>query len=151
MSSEIKLSFHPSQSSTDVTEIYNFNVKAFADSQDFNWSEENINQEIAEGWILYSARFEKDIIAALFMKVDGVSLLTKNTPIKLSHQGNGFSHIIKEFYEQFAGDNGLKKIINYCPADNFRMISLNEGHDYKKTGRTIGPNKDMIEWEKDLT
>jgi predicted GNAT family acetyltransferase len=150
MSAEIKLSFQPGESSQDISEIYNFNVKAFADAQDFNWSEESIKQEMKDGWILYSARFQKDIVAALFLKVDGDKLLTKNTPIKLTHQGNGFSHIIKEFYEQFAKDNSLNKIINYCAADNFRMISLNEGHDYKKTGRTTGPNNDMIEWEKEL-
>lgn len=150
MSSDIKLSFQPSQNSKDIKEIYNFNVKAFADSQDFNWTEDNIKQEIQDGWTLYSARFEKDIIAALFVKIDEDTLYTKNTPIKLTHQGNGFSHIIKEFYEQYAKDNKLNKIINYCPMDNFRMISLNEGHDYKKTGRTIGPNQDMIEWEKKL-
>ena len=42
----------------------------------------------------------------------------------------------------------FKKFVNYCPMDNFRMISLNEGHDYKKTGNTLGNNKDIIEWEK---
>jgi len=148
MSSEIKLSFNPSTDNKDIKEVYNFNVKAFADTQDFNWTEENIKQELEDGWILYSAKFEKDIVAALFVKVDGETLLTKNTPVKLSHQGNGFSHIIKEFYERFAQDHSLNKIINYCPNDNFRMISLNEGHDYKKTGKMLGPNKNLIEWEK---
>lgn len=150
MSSEIKLSFIPSKSSIDIKEIYNFNVEAFADAQDFDWTEESIHNEINDGWSLYSAKFNKDIVAAIFVKVDNDTLYTKNTPIKLSHQGNGFSHIIKEFYEQFAKDNEVEKIVNYCASDNFRMISLNEGHNYKKTGNMIGPNNNIIEWEKYL-
>jgi len=43
---------------------------------------------------------------------------------------------------------GVERVVNYCQADNFRMISLNEGHNYKKTGNTFGDNNEIIEWEK---
>lgn len=144
------LKFRKSESDQEIKEIFNFNSKAFADSQDFTWSEENIKKEIKEGWKLYSVNFEDDIAAALFIKQKDGVLYTKNTPIKLIYQGNGFSHRIKDFYEDFARKNNLNKIINYCPFDNFRMISLNEGHDYHKTGKTHGPHDEMLEWEKDL-
>jgi hypothetical protein len=68
----------------------------------------------------------------------------------MNFQGNGFSHMIKDFYEEVASDSGLARIVNYCPFDNFRMISLNERHDYKKTGNTLGDNSSIIEWEKNL-
>ena len=144
------LEFRKSESNQEIKDIFNFNAKAFADSPDLNWSEENIKKEIKEGWKLYSVNYDEDIVAALFLKMDEGTLLTKNTPIKLIYQGNGFSHKIKDFYEQVAKENNLKKIINYCPSDNFRMISLNEGHDYKKTGKTHGPDNDILEWEKKL-
>lgn len=144
------LEFKKSESDNDIKEIFNFNAKAFADSQDFTWSEENIKKEIKDGWRLYSVSFDDDIVAALFLKEEDKVLYTKNTPIKLIYQGNGFSHKIKDFYEEVAKQNKLKKIVNYCPFDNFRMISLNEGHDYHKTGKTHGPHDEMLEWEKNL-
>jgi hypothetical protein len=61
-----------------------------------------------------------------------------------------FSHMIKDWYEDIAKDKGIKKILNYCPFDNFRMISLNERHNYKKTGNMLGKANTIIEWEKVL-
>ena len=145
-----KIRITPSKTSKEISEIYNFNVQAFADSHDFAWTKENIKAEIKSGWNLYSVDVDSDIVCAIFLKVDGHRLLTKNTPIKLSYQGNGFSHHIKEFYEEFANEKGLDTIYNYCPVDNFRMISLNEGHNYKKTGKTLGQNVNMVEWKKNL-
>jgi hypothetical protein len=145
-----KINFIPSSTADEIEQIYNFNVKAFADSQDFLWTPENIKSEIEAGWNLYSVRIDDDIICALFIKEEDKALYTKNTPIKLNYQGNGFSHIIKEFYEEYAVDNNLEKLVNYCPDDNFRMISLNEGHDYTKTGRTVDGKEHMLEWEKSL-
>jgi hypothetical protein len=147
---EKKISFIHSTSSEAITEIYNFNVKAFADSHDFAWTQENIKNELEAGWDLYSVQVDEDIICAIFMKVDADMLLTKNTPIKMNYQGNGFSHIIKEFYEEYAKEKNLNKLYNYCPVDNFRMMSLNEGHDYIKTGKSLGGNADMVEWEKTI-
>lgn len=150
MSTADHLEFRQSQTDSEISEIYNFNAKAFADSQDFTWSEDNIKNELKDGWKLYSVNFDNDIVAALFLKENGQVLYTKNTPIKLIYQGNGFSHKIKDFYEKVAKEHKLKKIVNYCPVDNFRMISLNEGHDYVKTGNTHGPGAEMLEWEKEI-
>ena len=145
-----KIVFELAENKNQIEEIYNFNVQAFADSHDFLWTEENLSKEIKEGWNLYSVKVEEDIICAIFMKTENNSLLTKNTPIKINYQGNGYSHIIKEFYEQYAKEQKANKVFNYCPIDNFRMISLNEGHNYEKTGESLGGNENMIEWVKDL-
>lgn len=150
MTQEKEIKFVLSKSKTQIEDIYNFNVIAFADSQDFAWTKENIQNEIKTGWNIYSAIIDKDIICAIFMKVDNGVLLTKNSPIKIDYQGNGFSHIIKEFYEEYAAEEKVKTIMNYCPNDNFRMISLNEGHGYSKTGNLLGPNKNILEWQKNL-
>lgn len=144
------INFIHSTSPEEIEEIYNFNVIAFADSHDFSWTTENIQKEISEGWNLYSVKIDDDIICALFLKEEGDTLLTKNSPVKINYQGNGFSHIIKEFYEDYAESKKLSKVINYCPVDNFRMISLNEGHDYTKTGKSLGGNTEMLEWVKTL-
>jgi hypothetical protein len=141
------LVFKKTQSDKEVKDVYNFNVVAFADSTDFTWTQENIQTQIDDGWDLYSVNYDEDIVAAAFVKVDGPNLYTKNTPIKLIHQGNGFSHKIKDFYEQVAKDQGVAKIYNYCPSDNFRMISLNEGHDYKKTNNE---SNGILEWQKNI-
>lgn len=146
--SEKSLIFKLTESEDEVKNIYNHNVQVFTDTQDFGWTFENIKSEIKDGWKLYSVFVDDIIIAALFIKADNGTLFTKNTPIKMQYQGNGFSHFIKEFYEEEAVKLGMGKVINYCPVDNFRMISLNEGHKYKKTGNTLGNNEDIIEWEK---
>ena len=144
------LSIKQSKSPNELKDIYNFNVQAFADSHDFAWTEENITSELKNGWNLYSANVGDEVICAIFIKIEKDQLLTKNTPIKLNYQGNGYSHQIKDFYENYAKENNLKSVLNYCPVDNFRMISLNEGHDYHKTGNTLGDNENMVEWSKKL-
>ena len=143
-----KLDFLLGQSEEQINEIYNFNVQAFADSQDFAWTKENIKKEIGKGWNLYSAKVDKEIVCVIFTKKEGHQLLTKNTPIRIDFQGQGFSHLIKDFYETMASKNDIDEIVNYCPTDNFRMISLNEGHNYKKTGKILGPKKNILEWVK---
>ena len=148
--SEHTLSFIESSSDKEIRDIYNFNVEAFADAQDFDWSISNLKKEIKDGWNLFSVNFDDDIVAALFMKEKEGTLYTKNTPIKMNFQGNGFSHMIKEFYEDVAKDRGLTRIVNYCPFDNFRMISLNERHHYSKTGEKLGADNKIIEWEKKI-
>lgn len=144
------LEFRESKTKEDIQGIYNFNLEAFASSDGFDWSLSGIESQLKDGWNLYSVNFENDIVAALFLKASGDALFTKNTPIRLSHQGNGFSHMIKEFYEDIAKKAKLKRVFNYCPDDNFRMIALNEGHNYKKTGRFMGENSKVLEWEKKL-
>lgn len=148
MSEALKLKFIKSSTNEDINNIYNFNVQAFADSATADWSESTIKDEIKNGWNLYSVQYEGDIVAAVFMKEDQKLLLTKNTPIKMEFQGNGFSHRIKDFYEEYASDKGIETILNYCPMDSFRLISLNERHNYEKTGNVFAD--DIIEWKKDL-
>ena len=134
----------------DLVKIYNYNVQVFTDTPDFNWSLDNIKREIHEGWKLYSVSAEQQIIAAVFTKQTPDSLLTKATPIKLEFQGNGYSHQIKEFLEQMAKKQKLKKVVNYCRKDNFRMISLNETHGYTRTDKKIDGDNELVEWEKNL-
>jgi hypothetical protein len=144
------LKFEASNTQEQIKAVFNFNTEAFTDTQDFTWTKENIEEQINSGWDLVSVKSGKEIVCALFIKKDKKALLTKNTPIKINHQGNGYSHLIKEYYENYAKDNGLGEVYNYCPADNFRMISLNEGHDYAKTGKSLENNSNMIEWVKKI-
>ncbi|MFZ4714370.1 MAG: hypothetical protein ACOYL6_11680 [Bacteriovoracaceae bacterium] len=145
------LTFSTPISDDDLLKIYNYNVQVFTDTPDFNWSLDNIKQEIKDGWKLYSVSAEdQQIVAALFVKQTPDSLLTKATPIKLEYQGNGFSHQIKEFFEQMAKKQKLKKVVNYCRMDNFRMISLNETHGYSRTNRAIDLDGTLVEWEKNI-
>ncbi len=146
------LTFKQSQSEQEILDVYNFNMEIFTESTDFGWSLDDIKSEIENNWQLYSAAQAEDIIvAALFMKIDKGVLYTKNTPIRLDYQGNGYSHEIKEFYEDVAKKNKVKTIVNICPADSFRMISLNERHGYSKTGKTYGENNFLEEWEKKIS
>lgn len=145
-----QLVFKESTTEKDIQDVYNFNVQAFTGTHDFDWSVDNIKSEIKDGWKLFSVNCDGDIVAALFMKKKGDALFTKNTGIKLTHQGNGFSHQIKDFYETQARSASLTKVYNYCPFDNFRMIALNEGHHYERTGKSLGQDERIIEWEKKL-
>lgn len=146
--SDKKFTFKECKTESEINDIYNFNVQAFADSHDFAWTADNIKNELENGWILYALKSNKDVICALFVKREKNMLLTKNTPIKMNYQGQGHSHTIKEFYESIARKAGVKELYNYSPVDNFRMISLNEGHGYKKTGKTLSGNQELIEWVK---
>jgi hypothetical protein len=148
--SEKKFTFKECKTESEINDIYNFNVQAFADSHDFAWTADNIKNELENGWILYALKSNKDVICALFVKREKNILLTKNTPIKMNYQGQGHSHSIKEFYENIAKESGVKELYNYSPVDNFRMISLNEGHGYKKTGKTLTGNQELIEWVKPI-
>ncbi|MBL7664738.1 MAG: GNAT family N-acetyltransferase [Bacteriovoracaceae bacterium] len=148
---ESKLTFKQSKSGKDIVDTYNFNVEVFAESKDFGWSLEEIKKEIKKGWKLYSANYDGHVIAAIYLRIQDGVLYTKNTPIRIDYQGKGFSHQIKDYVEDFAKKNKLKKIINFCPIDSFRLISLNERHGYKKTGNKIGDNKFLEEWEKKIS
>ncbi len=150
MSEQSSLIIKECSSDSEMSAIYNFNTNAFADMQDFEWSVDSLKLQMNEGWSVLSVAVDEDIIAAIFIKISDSVLLTKNTSIKMDYQGNGFSHMIKEFYEEYAKQNKVTKIINYCAEDNFRMVSLNEGHDYKKTGNHLNSNNHILEWEKHI-
>ncbi|MDA8793583.1 hypothetical protein N9N67_10060 [Bacteriovoracaceae bacterium] len=149
---EKKLVFKPAKTDQDIANIVNHTTDAFVSglTSKEQWSLEGLKDEAEEGWEIFGALCEEEVVAAVFIKYAPKSLLTKNTPIKLEYQGNGFSHIIKEFYEDEAITRKADKIINYCPSDNFRMISLNEGHKYEKTGNKFGKNNNIDEWEKHI-
>lgn len=146
----MSLTFKKAKSENDIKDIYEHNIDAFSDSPDFKWTFDEIKKEVAEGWQLYSLLADKEIVAAVFYKVEGDSLLTKNTAIKIDHQGAGLSHSIKEFFEKVARDNRLKSIYHYCRIDNFRMYSLNESHQYRKTPNRFGDEGLVVEWVKTI-
>jgi len=147
------LTFVEATKEKEILDIFDHTIDAFSDSPDFNWTLKEIKQEIKDGWRLYGACLENEneVIAALFYKVDGDILHTKNTAIKMTHQGSGYSHQIKEFYEKKAREYKLKYIYHYCRIDNFRMYSLNESHGYSKSGKTVDPEGHVVEWIRPIS
>lgn len=146
----MKLTFKKAKSEKDIKSIHDYNIDAFSDSPDFKWTFEEIKKEVADGWELHSLMDDGEVVAAVFFKIEIDSLLTKNTAIKIDHQGVGLSHAIKEYFEKVAREKKLKRIYHYCRIDNFRMYSLNESHQYKKTPRKLGPDGLVVEWMKTL-
>lgn len=141
--------FEKAEKDEDIKKIFAHTVDAFSDSPDFNWTLAEIKKEIKAGWDLYAVILEEEVIAALFLTVRDDSLLTKNTAVKMHHQGSGYSHRIKEFFETRARESNLKYIYHYCQIDNFRMYSLNESYNYKKTKNTLNDGY-VVEWVKKL-
>ena len=144
-----KIAFEKADKSKDFRDIYGHNLDAFSETPDFKWTYNDIKKEVDEGWELYSVKVQDEIIAAVFLKIDKDKLLTKNTALKMSYQGQGLSHKIKEFFENTAKKRKLTSIIHYCRIDDFRAYSLNEGHGYKQ--RQLGGSRknQVIEWIKD--
>ena len=142
------LNFNQASTKKEIKEIYNYNIDAFSDSPDFNWTLDEIIKEVDDGWLLWGVSLDNEVIAACFYKKEGTTLLTKNTAIKMTYQGSGYSHMIKEFFEEQAISLKSKTITHYCSIDDFRMYSLNESHGYEKTKSERG--KLVIEWIKKL-
>ena len=150
MEEKLPLHFKEAKKEEEIVNLSKFDIQAFTDTQDFSWSLDNLKKEVKTGWKLYAVMTEDEIVAAVLVKKDGDTLFSKNTPIKMAFQGNGFSHMIKNFYEDEAKKAQVRKVVNYCPVDNFRMIALNESHGYKRTGNSFGLNQNIIEWVKVL-
>ena len=144
------LVFKEAKKEEEVVNLSRFDIQAFTDTQDFSWTLDNIKKEVKTGWELFSVMTDNEIVAAVLMRKEDDTLFTKNTPIKMAFQGNGFSHQIKHFYEEEAKKHQIHRVVNYCPVDNFRMIALNESHGYKRTGNAFGVNNNIIEWVKVL-
>ena len=144
-----KLTFRKVSKDKDVKDICQYSIDAFSESPGFAWTASGIKQEIKEGWDLYGVYCGNEVIAAAFVKLKDSVLLTKNTAIKITAQGSGYSHQIKDFYEKMAKSEGSKQIYHYCSIDNFRMYALNERHNYKKTKSTLNKGK-LIEWVKKI-
>lgn len=147
-----KLKFEEIKSSDDIEKVYNYDVEVFTETPDFDWTLQSIKEEVKDGWALYAATLGEQIIAATFLKEEkGKGLLTKNTPIKMIFQGNGYSHRIKDFFENEAKKRKIGKVYHYCSSHNFRMISLNESHGYERTPAHFEEIKYLTEWEKSLS
>ncbi|MFP5385631.1 MAG: hypothetical protein ACLGHN_06095 [Bacteriovoracia bacterium] len=144
------LVFKEAKKEEEVVNLSKFDIQAFTDTEDFSWTLDNIKKEVKTGWKLYSVTTDEEIVAAVLLRKEGDTLFTKNTPIKMAFQGNGFSHQIKNFYEEEAKKQHIRRVVNYCPVDNFRMIALNESHGYKRTGNAFGLSNNIIEWVKVL-
>lgn len=145
------LTFEASKGKKSVKDIYDHNIQAFSDAADFDWTLEGLNAQCDQGWELYSAIFDGEIVSALFLKEENKALLTKNTSLKLTFQGNGFSHMIKEFYESEAHRRQLKSLVHYCREDDFRGIGLNESHGYTKIRVVEFSGHQLQEWKKDIS
>lgn len=143
------LRFIKCNSDDELKKLYNYDVDVFAEAGDFDWSLENLKKERKQGWEIYSVENNNEIIAAVFLKFEKDQLSTKNTSIKMTYQGKGYSHRIKDFYEHLARTHQVKSIIHFCAVDNFRAIALNESHGYKRV--KTHKNGEVVEWEKKLT
>lgn len=143
------LEFKKANKEDQFRDIFEHNLDAFTDTPDFSWNIEEIKKEVKDGWELYAAYAQQEIVAALFLKLEKGALLTKNTALKMSHQGSGFSHQIKEFFEKMAREKKAKEVKHYCRIDNFRLYSLNESHGYEKTGKQLDGGQ-VVEWCKGL-
>ena len=130
--------------------VYDYNIDAFSDTPDFKWTLSGIIKEVKDGWELFSVKDRGEIVAAVFIKKVKKSLLSKNTAVKLEHQGQGYNHQIKEFIEEIAFKRNIVEIFHYCRIDNFRMYSLNESHKYKKTTGNKELDEHVVEWIKKL-
>jgi predicted GNAT family acetyltransferase len=143
-----RLSFVSTKNLDDIEKLYNYDAEVFTDSPDFVWSLDNLKKELKEGWKIYSVMLDNEIVAAAFLKEEKDGLHTKNTPVKLIYQGNGFSHQIKDFFEDQAREMKIHNILHYCSSHNFRMISLNESHGYERLDTEFAENQYLTEWKK---
>ena len=108
-------------------------------------------KELKNGWEIFAVRYKEDeIIAAILIKKEGNALLTKNTTVKAHHQGLGYNHQIKDFFELRARELKTEEIHHFCRIDNFRMYSLNESHGYKKLDECSDGDEHVVEWVKYL-
>ncbi len=143
-----QLVFNEVTKSDDIKKVFDYNIDAFSDSPDFKWTLDDIKKEVKDGWHLYSVILNGEIISAAFCKLEGEVLHSKNTSIKIQHQGSGFSHRIMEFFESRAKELKSSSIVHYCSIDNFRQYALNESHGYVKTSRKLGKLGHTTEWVK---
>ncbi len=148
--SSISISFKEASTDKEVEDIFYHNISAFFDSEEFDWTVPWLKSQKKSGWRIFGVHSEKEIIAAFFYKKEGDSVITKQTPVKINHQGHGVSHRIKDKIEELASEDGVESIYNYCAIDNFRMVALNESHGYKKTGNNAEGKKTLAEWKKKL-
>lgn len=146
----MELTFEPAGTDKEIKEIFGYNIDAFTDSPDFKWTLDELKKEVKEGWEVFSVKLENEVIAAIFMKREGSKLLTKNTAVAAHHQGSGYNHQIKDFFELKGRELKCKEVHHFCRIDNFRMYSLNESHGYRKLDKRVGKDGQVVEWIKSL-
>ena len=146
----MELTFERAGTDKEIREIFDYNIDAFTDSPDFKWTLEELKKEVKDRWEVFSVKHENEVIAAVFIKKDGRKLLTKNTAVAAHHQGSGYNHQIKDFFELRARELKCNEIHHFCRIDNFRMYSLNESHGYKKLEKKPGRDGLVVEWVKTL-
>lgn len=146
----MELIFKQAKTVKQIEEAYNYNIDAFSDSPDFNWTLDAIVNETKDGWEVWEAVRADEIIGVAFIKQEGTTLLTKNTSIKMNYQGHGYSHKIKEFLERKGVELKVKEIVHFCSIDDFRMYSLNESHGYNKNQIKQNQNELVVRWNKKL-
>lgn len=144
------LNFSKASNSQDIEDVYNHNMSAYFDSDEFHWSLQGLKDEQKKGWEIFAVHLDDEIIAAFFLKEEKEMLLTKQTPIKLVYQGHGYSHRIKEKIEEVAKERKYKSIVNICAIDNFRMVALNESHGYRKNKCGFNHKQTLVEWLKSI-
>ncbi|MBT3980752.1 MAG: hypothetical protein HOE90_05315 [Bacteriovoracaceae bacterium] len=145
------LEFEPIEKSDQLEDLYDFNDQVFSAFADIVWTVDGLQEQMDENWELISVMHNNEIVAAVFLKEDDGRLLSKHTPIKLAFQGNGFSHLIKEFIEKSAKERSLTSVVNFCRVDNFRNVGLNETHGYIKLASfDLDDGARLGEWEKTL-
>lgn len=145
----MKLQFKLARTKQHLGQVYNYNMSAFLDSDEFPWSLQWLEAQKRKGHDIYQVIYQGKVVAALFVQTTEKGLLTRQTPLKLSVQGLGLSHQIKDYIEVLAKKAKVKDIFSYCAVDNFRMVSLNESHGYRKTKNQ--PSATIVEWHKSLT
>ena len=146
----MKLNFTKANSNQEIKNVFDYNIDAFSDSPDFKWTYDELKKEVENGWELFSVNLGEEVIAALFFRLDKKVLYSKNTAIKMNYQGSGYSHKIKDFFEEKALELKAKEIHHYCRIDNFRMYSLNESHGYSQTLSSNDDENLVVEWKKEL-
>ncbi len=146
----MELKFTQAKKVKEIEEAYNYNIGAFSDSPDFNWTLDAIINETKDGWEVWQAIHSEEIIGVAFIKKEGTTLLTKNTSIKMNYQGHGYSHKIKKFLEKKGQELKMKEIVHFCSIDDFRMYSLNESHGYQKNQIKENENELVVRWNKKL-
>ena len=135
---------------TEINDMVGNQKEVFSAEPLVIWNQESVENELDEGWNLYTVLFNKDMVAGLFVKKQADKLITKNTHLNIQYQGNAFSHRIKEFYEELAENENCSSVVNLCGGDHFRTIALNESHGYILEKKDQSEGHEIQTWSKKI-
>ena len=147
---KLALNFHEVKNQDEFDQIIRYDQSAFSTGVGFEWSLKGLELEKKRGWKIIGVFNNEIVVASVLAKKEGKTLLTKTSPVKLDFQGNGFSHQIKDYLEDYAKKNKCLSIRHFCRSDDFRGISLNETHGYKKVNFPENDDENISLWEKTL-